>query len=156
MAFSIRSLVVSAMFVVCTGTVSPSWAQAELTSQKRADIQKLMDLTGAGNIGVQAADQLIANMKTALPQVKDAFWVEFRKELSAEELIKLIIPLYDKHLTHPEIKELIKFYETPVGKKMIAVMPAITAESMQAGQQWGMDIAMRAKRKIEAQQKGTK
>jgi hypothetical protein len=67
-------------------------------------------------------DQLIANMKTALPQVKDAFWVEFRKELSAEELIKLIIPLYDKHLTHPEIKELIKFYETPVGKKMIAVM----------------------------------
>ena len=156
MAFSIRSLVLSAMFVVCAGTVSPSWAEGELNSQKRADIQKLMDLTGAGNIGVQAADQLIANMKTALPQVKEAFWNEFRKELSAEELIKLIIPLYDKHLTHPEIKELIKFYETPVGKKMIAVMPAITAESMQAGQQWGMDIAMRAKRKIEAQQKGSK
>ena len=95
-------------------------------------------------------------MKTALPQVKEAFWNEFRKELSADELVKLIIPLYDKHLTHPEIKELIKFYETPVGKKMIAVMPAITAESMQAGQQWGMDIAMRAKRKIEAQQKGSK
>ena len=62
--------------------------------------------------------------------------VEFRKELSADELVKLIIPLYDKHLTHPEIKELIKFYETEVGKKLISVMPAITAESMQAGQQW--------------------
>ena len=128
-------------------------AQSPADSAKQADIQKLMNLTGAGNLGMQAMDQMIASMKGAMANVPEKFWTEFRKEINSDELVNQIIPIYDKHLTHAELKELIKFYETPVGKKMIAVMPAITAESMQAGQQWGVEVARRAKAKLDAQKK---
>ena len=149
------SAAVAFLFVVL---LSP-WGRAQSRpdahpdAAKLADIQKLMNLTGAANLGVQAADQMIASMKGAMPTVPDKFWTEFRKELNADELVSLIIPVYDKHLTQAELKELIKFYETPVGKKMIAVMPAITAESIQIGQQWGMEVARRAKAKLDAQKK---
>jgi hypothetical protein len=132
---------------------TPARAQNAPDPAKQADILKLMKLTGAGNLGLQAMDQMINSMKGAMANVPEKFWTEFRKEVSADELVNLIIPVYDKHLSHAEIKELIRFYETPVGKKMIAVMPAITQESMQVGQQWGMGIALRAKQKLESQNK---
>ena len=136
-------------------SVAPAFAEAQVRTDpaKQADIQKLMNLTGAGNLGMQAMDQMILSMKGAMASVPEKFWTEFRKEVNADELVNLIIPVYDKHLSHAEIKELIKFYETPVGKKMISVMPAITAESMQVGQQWGMNVAARAQQKLAAQPK---
>jgi len=145
---------VSGLLPVAGPLVSPALAQsAAADAAKQADIQKLMNLTGAGNLGMQAMDQMIASMKGAMANVPEKFWVEFRKELNADELVNQIIPIYDKHLTHAEVKELIKFYETPVGKKMITVMPAITAESMQVGQHWGLEVARRAKAKLDAQKK---
>ena len=131
----------------------PARAQSAADAAKLADIQKLMNLTGVANLGMQAMDQMIASMKGAMANVPEKFWTEFRKELNTDDLINQIIPIYDKHLTPAEVKELIKFYESPVGKKMIAVMPAITAESMQAGQQWGVEFARRAKARLEAQKK---
>jgi hypothetical protein len=139
--------------VVAGPLAGSALAQSTADSAKQADIQKLMNLTGAGNLGMQAMDQMIASMKGAMANVPEKFWVEFRKEINSDELVNQIIPIYDKHLTHAELKELIKFYETPVGKKMIAVMTAITAESMQAGQHWGVEVARRAKAKLDVQKK---
>lgn len=153
----LKHCTVAAALLCASLLAGPGHAQsrpdAHPDAAKLADIQKLMNLTGAANLGVQAADQMIASMKGAMPTVPDKFWTEFRKEINADELVNLIIPVYDKHLTQGELKELIKFYETPVGKKMIAVMPAITAESIQIGQQWGMEVARRAKAKLDAQKK---
>jgi hypothetical protein len=132
---------------------APARADNAPDPAKQADIVRLMKLTGAGNIGLQAMDQMIISLKGAMTNVPEKFWTEFRKEVNADELVNLIIPVYDKHLSHAEVKELIRFYETPVGKKMISVMPAITQESMQVGQQWGMGVAMRAKQKLESQTK---
>lgn len=153
MLLGLKQLVTAAAILGVSFLAMPGFAQSHPDAAKQADIQKLMNLTGAANLGVQAADQMIASMRGAMATVPDKFWTEFRKEINADELVNLIIPVYDKHLTPAELKELIKFYETPVGKKMIAVMPAITAESMQIGQQWGMEVARRARAKLDAQKK---
>lgn len=153
MLLGLKQLATAATILGVSLLAAPGSAQSHPDAAKQADIQKLMNLTGAANLGVQAADQMIASMRGAMATVPDKFWTEFRKEINADELVNLIIPVYDKHLTPAELKELIKFYETPVGKKMIAVMPAITAESMQIGQQWGMEVARRARAKLDAQKK---
>ena len=153
MLLGLKQFATAAAILAASLLCSPGRAQSHPDASKQADIQKLMNLTGAANLGVQAADQMIASMRGAMATVPDKFWTEFRKEINADELVNLIIPVYDKHLTPAELKELIKFYETPVGKKMIAVMPAITAESMQIGQQWGMEVARRARAKLDAQKK---
>ena len=73
---------------------------------------------------------------------------------ATDEMIELVVPIYDKYLTHDEIKIIITFYETPVGKKMIAVLPQIMQESMAAGQQWGKEIGERVVERRETRQDG--
>lgn len=119
--------------------------------QKRADLVRLMQVTGATRLGLSLFEQVLTSFKNVVPGSKDAFWNEFRKEVSVDELTDRLLPIYDRHLSSAEVKELIRFYESPIGKKVLAAMPAITSESMQVGQTWGMDLALRAKKKLDAQ-----
>ncbi len=62
------------------------------------------------------------------------------EKVDPEELINIIIPIYSKHFTHDEIKELLKFYKTPTGKKVILVMPRVMQENVAMGQRWGTEL----------------
>ena len=121
-------------------------------TQKQKDIRKLLKITGSGELGAQVMSQMMINMKKAMPQVPEKFWGDFMKEVHTEELVDLIVPVYDRNLTHDDVKELIKFYETPTGKKFVSVLPKITQESMGVGEKWGRDLAMRVMVKLQAQQ----
>jgi uncharacterized protein len=48
-------------------------------------------------------------------------------------LINAIIPIYQRHLTKTDIEEMIRFYSSPVGQKLLREQPQIIQESMQAG-----------------------
>lgn len=118
-------------------------------SEKEKDIRKLLVLTGSAKLGKQVIDSMIVNYRKAMPQVPGAFWDDFQKEANAEALIELIVPIYDKHFTHEDIKGMITFYETPLGKKMTAAMPQITQESMAEGRKWGMQLGAKIQSKLK-------
>jgi uncharacterized protein len=50
-----------------------------------------------------------------------------------DEMLDTIIPIYQRHLTRTDIEELIRFYSSPVGQKLLREQPQILQESMQAG-----------------------
>lgn len=52
-----------------------------------------------------------------------------------DEMINAMPALYARHFTVAEIQEMGRFYKTPLGAKTLKVMPQLTAESMQLGQQ---------------------
>jgi uncharacterized protein len=127
-------------------------AHAEET-QKQKDIRKLLKITGSGELGTQVMHQMVGSMKKAMPQVPEKFWGDFMKEVRTEELVDLIVPIYDRNLSQDDVKELIKFYETPTGKKFVSVLPKITQESMVVGEKWGRELAERVVKKLQAQEK---
>jgi len=137
----------AALGVVCllSGAV-----YAEETA-KQKDIRKLLKITGSGELGTQVMGQMIGSMKKAMPQVPEKFWADFMKEVRTDELIDLIVPVYDRNLAHEDVKELIKFYESPTGKKFVSVLPKITQESMVVGEKWGRELAERVIKKLNAQ-----
>ena len=110
------------------------------TNAKIENIKKLLELTGAGKMGVQAAESMLNSFKTSYKEVPEEFWIDFKKELNPEALVNLMIPIYDKYYTDDDIKQLTDFYQTPIGKKVISNTPLIMQESMQAGQNWGQKI----------------
>jgi hypothetical protein len=57
--------------------------------------------------------------------------------MDIESLIRACVPAYSKYYTHDEIKQLIAFYETPLGRRVVEVTPSITQETMLIGQTWG-------------------
>jgi len=50
-----------------------------------------------------------------------------------DDLLNAIIPIYQRHLTKTDIEEMIRFYSSPVGQKLLREQPQIIQESMQAG-----------------------
>lgn len=113
-----------------------------------SDIFRLLELTGSAKLGIQVMSQMVTSYKKAMPNVPDEFWTEFMSEVDEESLINLIIPIYKKHYTPSDVKAIIAFYETPIGKKTISVLPKITADSMAAGRNWGLNIGKKVQDKL--------
>ena len=60
-----------------------------------------------------------------------------KRQISAEGgLMDRVVPLYDKHYTQAEIRSLIQFYESPLGKKVTALRPQIAKEGMVVAEEW--------------------
>ncbi|HXX19761.1 MAG TPA: DUF2059 domain-containing protein [Candidatus Acidoferrum sp.] len=62
----------------------------------------------------------------------DKMYDKMLKQMPIDELLDAMEPVYAKHFTKGDIDAMIAFYSTPVGKKMLAEMPAITQEAMAA------------------------
>ena len=129
----------------------PQAGADQLTDEKQADIERLIAMTGAINIGKQMSSffgaQLWKSVKAARPDLPPKLFEVLQSEVDGvidrrlPELSALIIPVYHKHFSHAEIKDMISFYETELGRKLIEVMPVLVQESMTVGQQWGQSIA---------------
>ncbi|WP_073245220.1 DUF2059 domain-containing protein [Flavobacterium flevense] len=127
-------------------------ANAQSTS-KTEKINQLMELMGSGKMAIQMMNQMMESFKSSYSKVNDTFWEDFKKEIKAEDITNMIIPIYDKHYTESDIDQLIAFYNSPIGKKMIATMPQVMQESMVAGQAWGKQISEKVIAKLKEKDK---
>ena len=132
--------------VLCLLALAPA-LQAQEGNTKEQDIRRLLVLTGSDKLAEQIMDQMMVQLDADGSDKK--FWEGFRAEIDTEALIRMTIPIYDKHLTHEEIRGLIAFYQTPLGAKLIEKLPAIAQDSMAAGMKWGQEIAGKAMAKME-------
>lgn len=107
---------------------------------KIADIRKLISLTGGDKVGEQMIDQMIRSFSAYNPNIPAEFWDEFKKNIDTNKINEMNIPVYDKYLSAEEIKETIKFYESPVGRKLIEALPKILEETYTSGEQWGYEV----------------
>ena len=114
-------------------------------------IRKLMERTGAANLGLQVMSQMIAGLKQMAPEAPQSFWDEFMAEAEADDMTEMIIPIYQKYLTEEDIEAMNIFNSSPTGQKLIRVQPLIAQESMIVGEQWGHDLTLRVWMKSQSQ-----
>ena len=62
-----------------------------------------------------------------------------------------MVPIYDKYYTHEDIKGLIQLYGTPLGKKMLVVLPKVMGESQAAATKWGETIGRESMMEVLAE-----
>lgn len=118
---------------------------------KKEKIHTLLNEMGSGKTGVIVAKTMIDAFKKNYPKVDQKIWDEFAKEIKSEDLIEMVVPVYDKYYTEDDVDQLLAFYKTPIGKKSIEVMPQIAQESMLAGQSWGKQIGEKIAKKLKDQ-----
>jgi|SRR5215472_10498125 len=127
-----------------------SKAQAATAADKQADIRRLLALTGSASVATQVMNEMEKNirplMTSSLPpgdyrdKLVELFFQKFHEKSDPTKLVDLMVPIYDKYYTADEIQGLLNFYQTPLGKKMVTVLPKIVAESQAAGGQWGEEL----------------
>lgn len=139
-------------FLLTLLVLSPffSYSQADTTTQKNQEIKKLMILTGVVDMARTGMNQMIQQMKkTPNPNLPEGFFDEFMKEIKDEDLLNMYAPIYGRHYSLNEIKQLNKFYESPIGKKVIRETPALMTESIAAGSVWGREIGERVMKRMK-------
>lgn len=130
-------------------TATLSFSQDKTTY--RESFKKMMIANGSEQTFKVVIDQMITSYKAQRPEVKQEIWDglgdSFHK-VGIEELLDLLLPVYQKHLSLEDIKNMTAFYDTPTGKRFAEQTPAITQESMQAGQVWGQKIGEEFAKKL--------
>ena len=132
----------------------------EVSAEKRAAIDKLLETTGALQLGQQFSTAIVKQLADTLrathanvPQKALDVLPEVVNGVITENLPafkELMIQIYDAHFTLQELEGLNDFYATELGRKVIQVLPLVLQEGMAAGQQWGQALGPEVARRIKA------
>ncbi|MDA1099227.1 MAG: DUF2059 domain-containing protein [Proteobacteria bacterium] len=124
------------------GASAPALAEQPIEPETRALAMKLMELTDATGNAHKAAEimstQLLVGLQTAIPELTKQLASMMREEIMAmledqiETMTEDFIPIYARHFTKSELRDLIAFYSTATGQKTISVMPLILQDSLSA------------------------
>lgn len=140
--------IISIFLLVCACSIT--YGQDNL--EYGETLKKMFEVSGSEETFNVVISQMFTMFKGQYKEVEQDTWSELEKEFtdtSMDDLTEMLIPVYQKYMTQDDLKELIKFYESPVGKKFAQSTPLITQESMQIGQQWGMKIGEEFAKKME-------
>ena len=128
---------------------------------KEADIRKLLDLAGTKAVMQQTIDRMSESIKplmtNSLPpgeyrdKLINIFFQKFQSRLDLQHMLDLIVPVYDKYFSAEEVKELVKYYESPLGRKATSVVPKIMAEAGDAGREWGRQLGKQCMEEVLAE-----
>lgn len=150
------------MKIICLLLAAVSFTAAQQRAD-RAQLQELVSVSGAqaalDEIFSEATIEkqmraMFQNVPPAQQAKAERFIVEFSKEFHAEAIaqraafMNMIFDIYDRHYTPQDVKELIAFYKTPIGKKLAATGPKAAIESMQTGQKWGQELGQKVGKRV--------
>lgn len=113
-------------------------------TEAEKDILKLMEVNGGAAGYDLVYDQMMAQFKMMKPNVPQLTWDMAKHEVFDKEIAELkkqLVPVYQKNFTPAEVKQLIEFYQSPLGKKLVDGTTKVSKESMQIAQPWGMSLA---------------
>lgn len=143
------------LFVQC-----PFLQADQLTSAKKEDALTLINMTGPKKMGIQVAGELYKEMiKRAKAGYRDgvvpaaARKIVRQETLNAvggklDEMVNQLVPIYARYYTHDEIKRLIAFYQTDLGRLILKKRPLIMQESFKMFEKWGRSLVPDLKKKI--------
>jgi len=134
---------------------------SKIDPAKVANIRTLQEVRGDKRNAVQVMDTMLSSMRPLLSKslppgeyrdkLVDLFMQKVRTGDLAQQILDEAVPIYDKYLSDDDVKGLIAFYQTPIGRKLASVTPAMTAELQRAGEKKGEEVGRQAMLQVLAE-----
>jgi len=141
--------------VSCTLASAPVHAQTASTpdSAKVRLARQFIAKAKLTEQAMQVIEQSLPAQRAANPRVPAEFWDRFLEQARARrgELEEGYVALYSRNFTAAELKGLIAFYDSPIGKRFVEVQPALMREGIALGQEWGTRIGADVGRTLSAE-----
>lgn len=126
---------------------SAAFAQStDNTPASREDIERYFDIAKSHDM----VNKLMATMMQTMHQMAhqqclkhkgevppncesklNAMTDDMFKNMPVGDMMQAMIPAYQKHLTKSDVDNLVAFYSTPTGQKLLREMPSMLADAMQ-------------------------
>jgi hypothetical protein len=122
-------------------------------SSKALLVRQLLREIHAVDMSVTAMEASLPAQRAANPRIPAVFWDRFAAlaRARAPQLEDVLATVYDHHFTADELRQLLAFYRSPIGRKMLEEQPGILRESMAAGQQWGQKVGAEVGEQLAAE-----
>jgi hypothetical protein len=124
---------------------------------KDAAIRHLMDVTETSKMGENIANFITGKVHDGagraipadqLPKFMDTFSQKFAAGLPPTAVNDAIVAIYAKHFSMDDIQALTKFYDSPIGQRLVKEMPEVNQQMAVAGQQIENTAAIAALRSM--------
>ncbi len=133
----------------------PALAQSTPAEESRVAARALVEALGLSKqvdaMLLQTRGAMIAALQQQAPKLPAAQVAELvdtylMPELRAHsgEIVDATAAIYAGRLTAEEMRQIAEFYATPLGVKLLAMMPEVFAESLRFGQAWGARVTQDA------------
>jgi hypothetical protein len=117
--------------------VSMRYEEVMKATMQAVTVQMPSTILQRATAAINRNPQLTAEQKTAeiervkrgIPQIAETMNQLINDPELMKELVAEMTPLYARHFTLEEIRQMTALYRTPLGAKMLRVMPAAVSES---------------------------
>jgi len=140
---------VSLLAAVALGFLLATQIRAEDPDPKLALARDLTKATGAEANAKIMMEGMAAQFRQ-MPGLPPGFVDEFMKRAKVEDIVELTVPVLVKNLQASTMMAAIAFFRSDEGKAYVGAQPAITKESMEAGQAWGIKLAQEVMAALQA------
>lgn len=128
-----------------------SFAANAQQKTKTENIRQLLVAMGAVKQVEQTFSLMMESYKQQATGADEKFWEDFAREVKAQDLVDMLIPIYDKHYSDEEIRHMLAFYSSPLGQKIVEKTPSVTQASYKAGEEWGRKIGEKVAARLQSQ-----
>lgn len=125
---------------------------AKVDPEKEKLIRQVMARTKEAEQAQERILQALAGMKLMMPRVGEKYWDKYRQLITIDELRDRLVSVYDKHYTSEELSDLLKFYDSPLGKKISDEAIPVLRESMSIAQELSKRAAQSMAADFQAEQ----
>jgi hypothetical protein len=101
--------------------------------------KRVVQASGAEAIILKSIELTLPAQRAQNPTINPEFWDRFTTKARAEigVLVDSLAPIYARRFSKAELEQLVAFYESPVGRHIMADQGDIVQESQQLGVRWG-------------------
>lgn len=146
-------LLVALVALALIGLARPGAAQSPASAPSPGALllaKQIVELKGARQLFTPLVRGVVEKVKDQFMQT-NFMWAKDLNEVAAslekdyaprvDELVDMSARIYASHFTEAELKQLLAFYQSPVGRKAITEEPKALDESMAGGGNWGDNLS---------------
>lgn len=102
----------------------------------------VVEATGADSLMLQTMERTLPIQRAQNPRVPAEFWDRFiaRARADIPALVDSLVPIYADRFSQAELEQLLVFYRSPLGRRVVAEQGEIAAQSQRVGMRWGAAV----------------
>lgn len=136
--------------ILMTATLSVSAQTPNQADEYKKLLKNIMELSGTSSQSM--IPKFVESIKQMQPQQDDTYWEKFAAKWTKEiekKVLEVSIPIYQQHLTLDEMKEVLAFYQSPLGKKLGQTTMALSNETLALMKQLGTKMVTEIMPQVE-------
>jgi len=163
--FMLRHAAVALIALVAFGLAWPAAAQTPAPQVSPASLliaKQIVEMKGVKAMFGPLVRGVVVKTKDSVLQT-NPMWAKDLDEIAAsllkeyqprgEEIVDATARFYASHFTEAELKQILTFYQSPAGQKMIIEEPKALDESMIYAGNWGDSLSIDVMSKLRAEMK---